>query len=255
MDWIRENKVLAGILGVIVAGSLGLGYMLYGAWSSYTASKEQYVGLGNQIAQLKSLPLSPSEKNLADKKALVEEYASGVNKLGGALLVLQDAVLPKPTKDTEFQAKLKEKSIEIKKMASALKVQLPAEFAFGFDPYNNAPPPSEAATELSGYLEAIESIVKLAMGCKVTSIDLLERSQIPEEKGGAADTSSPTKSKGKSAAKAKGTAAAKASAAITEKRQLSMILTLDQGPLQLLMARLANPADMPYFASVRVLRV
>jgi hypothetical protein len=254
MDWIRENKVLAGILGVIVAGSLGLGYMLYEAWSSYTASKEQYVGLGNQIAQLKGLPLSPSEKNLADKKALVEEYASGVNKLGGALLVLQEAVLPKPTKDTEFQAKLKEKSIEIKKMASALKVQLPAEFAFGFDPYNNAPPPSEAATELSGYLEAIESIVKLAMGCKVTSIDLLERSQIPEEKGGAADTASPAKSKGKSAAKAKGTAA-KASAAITEKRQVSMILTLDQGPLQLLMARLANPADMPYFASVRVLRV
>lgn len=255
MDWIRENKVLAGILGVIVAGSLGLGYMLFTAWSGYTAAEEQYLALGNRIAQLKSLPLAPSEDNLAKKKALVEEYATSVNQLGGALLLLQEPIQPKPLKDTEFQAKLKERSIEIKKMATALKVQLPAEFAFGFDPYMGALPPNEAATELSGYLDGVEAIVKLVLGCKVASIDLLERSQIPLEAGGKGDTATPSKSKGKAGSKGGASTQAQPAVPISEKRQISVICTLDQGSLQLLMSRLANPTDMPHFASVRVLRV
>ncbi|MBE7495738.1 MAG: hypothetical protein HS117_12375 [Verrucomicrobiaceae bacterium] len=257
MDWIRENKMLAGILGVIIVGSLGLGYVLFGAWTQYSETKERYQALGNDIARLKSLPLSPAPDNLAKKKALVEEYAGSVNKLGGALLVLQDAVLPKPMKDTEFQAKLKERSIDIKKMADSLKIQIPADFAFGFEPYINALPPNEAATELSGYLDAVESIVKLALGSRVASIDLVQRSQIPQEAGGSADNASKSKSKAKSPAKGaagRGPAAAPA-APIAEKRQVTIMLTLDQGPLQTLMTRLANPGDMPYFASVRVLRV
>ena len=31
MEWIRENKPLAAILGVIIAGSLALGYLLFDA--------------------------------------------------------------------------------------------------------------------------------------------------------------------------------------------------------------------------------
>ncbi|MEZ5330348.1 MAG: Amuc_1100 family pilus-like protein [Verrucomicrobiales bacterium] len=256
MDWIRENKMLAGILGVIVAGSLGLGYVLYNTWTSYTEKKDQYLALGNQIAQLKSLPLSPTAANLAEKKKLVDEYAKNVNQLGVALRLLQDAVAPKSITDTQFQAKLKERVIEIKKMAAALEVQIPTEFAFGFDPYIGVLPPNEAATELSGYLDSIESIVKLAMVSKVASIDMIERSQIAEEAGGSGDAAkSKSKSKSKGKDSTKGTAGATTTASIAEKRQISMLVTLDQGALQTLMSKLANPGDMPYFASVRVFRV
>ena len=257
MDWIRENKMLAGILGVIVAGSLGLGYVLYNSWTSYTEKKDQYLGLGNQIAQLKSLPLSPTAANLAEKKKLVEDYAKNVNQLGVALRLLQDAVAPKAITDTQFQAKLKERIIEIKKMAAALEVQIPTEFAFGFDPYIGVLPPNDAATELSGYLDSIESIVKLAMVSKVVSIDMIERSQIAEESGGSGDAALRSKSKSKAKTKdsAKGTAGAPSAASIAEKRQISMLMTLDQGALQTLMSKLANPGDMPHFASVRVFRV
>ena len=254
MDWIRENKMLAGILGVIVAGTLGLGYVLYNSWTSYSEKEQQYLGLGNQIAQLKSLPLSPSEENLAAKKKLVEEYSKNVNQLGVALRLLQDAVAPKSITDTQFQAKLKERIIDIKKMATALKVQIPTEFAFGFDPYIGVLPPNEAATELSGYLDSIEAIVKLAMVSKVASIDMLERSQIAEESGGSGDAASRSKSKAKGKGTAKGAATSASPASIAEKRQISLVVTLDQGALQTLMSRLANPGDMPHFASVRVFR-
>ncbi len=250
MDWIRENKTLAGIVGVIVAGVLGLGYVLFGAWSSYSAIKEQYLAQGNQIAAIKGMALAPTPKNLADKKALVDEYANNVNQLGKALLILQDRVAPQPTKDNEFQAKLKKQIIEIKQKAAALKVQLPAEFAFGFGEYTGNLPNMEAATELSGYLDGVEALVKLFMDSKVISIDLLERSVFSGEKDGkSADA------KKSSAGQKPAAPQSQASSGITDRRTVSIIATLDQGALQTLMSRLANPADMPHFASVRLLRI
>jgi hypothetical protein len=238
MDWIRENKPIAAILGVILAASLALGYVLFDAWSGYTETKESYLGLGGQIAGLKSSRLAPTDENLNAKKALVDEYASLVNQLGRAMVNLQPPV--QPIKDIEFQAKLKTKIAEARKAATLSKMNLPADFAFGFDDYTTGLPKSaEAAAELSNFLDAVDELVRLFMKCGVESVDLLERSKIPQEQDQAA------------VPQQRGIAAP----AILEKRQISVILTLDQGPLQLLVSRLANPSDMPFFTSLRLLRI
>lgn len=238
MDWIRENKPLATILGVIIAATLGLGYLLFDAWSGYSETKESYLGLGSQIAGLKGARLAPTDENLKAKKALVDEYAALVNQLGGALVILQPPV--QPIKDIEFQAKLKTKIAEARKAATLSKMNLPADFAFGFDDYTAGLPKSaEAAAELSSFLDAVDELVRLFMKCGVESVDLLERSKLPQEQDQAAT------------AVQRGAA----QAAILEKRQISVILTLDQGPLQLLISRLANPSDMPFFTSLRLLRI
>jgi hypothetical protein len=238
MDWIRENKSLAAILGVILAATLGLGYVLFDAWSGYTETKESYLGLGSQIAGLRSSRLAPTEENLKAKKALVDEYASLVNQLGGALVILQPPV--QPIKDIEFQAKLKTKIAEARKAATLSKMNLPADFAFGFDDYTAGLPKSaEAAAELSSFLDAVDELVRLFMKCGVESVDLLERSKLPQELDQTASNAQ------------RGVAVP----AILEKRQVSVILTLDQGPLQLLISRLANPSDMPFFTSLRLLRI
>jgi hypothetical protein len=238
MDWIRENKPIAAILGVILVASLALGYVLFDAWSGYTETKEAYLGLGGQIAGLKSSRLAPTDENLKAKKALVDEYASLVNQLGRAMVNLQPPV--QPIKDIEFQAKLKTKIAEARKAATLSKMNLPADFAFGFDDYTTGLPKSaEAAAELSNFLDAVDELVRLFMKCGVESVDLLERSKIPQEQDQAA------------VPQQRGIAAP----AILEKRQISVILTLDQGPLQLLVSRLANPSDMPFFTSLRLLRI
>jgi len=238
MDWIRENKSLAAILGVILAATLGLGYVLFDAWSGYSETKESYLGLGSQIAGLKSSRLAPTEENLKAKKALVDEYAAVVNQVGGALVILQPSV--QPIKDIEFQAKLKTKIAEARKAAGLSKMNLPADFAFGFDDYTAGLPKSaEAAAELSSFLDAVDELVRLFMKCGVASVDLLERSKLPQELDQAAQNAQ------------RGVAVP----AVLEKRQISVILTLDQGPLQLLISRLANPSDMPFFTSLRLLRV
>lgn len=246
MDWIRENKPLAAILGIIIAGSLALGYLLFDAWSNYTETKDGYLNLGSQVAGLKGARLAPSEENVKAKQALVDEYAALVNRLGGALLILQPPV--QPIKDIEFQAKLKTKIAEARKAASLSKMQLPSEFAFGFDDYTSGLPKSAAAAaELSNFLDAMDELVKLFMQCGVQSLDLLERSKLAVEQGASAPAT-----QGNSGSGMQGQQQA---SAILEKRQISVILTLDQGPLQLLISRLANPSDMAFFTSLRLLRI
>ncbi len=107
MDWIRENKPLAASLGVIIVGSLALGYLLFGAWSTYSETKDAYLGLGTQVAGMKGARLAPTEENLKAKQAQVNEYATLVNTLGKTVLLLQPKV--EPIKDIEFQSKLKTK--------------------------------------------------------------------------------------------------------------------------------------------------
>lgn len=244
MDWIRENKPLAAILGVIVVGSLALGYLLYDAWSVYAETKEAYLGLGNQVAGLKGAQLAPTDANLKAKQDSVAEYSKLVDTLGKTVLILQPKVAA--INDIEFQDKLKAKISEIRKTSVQAKMQLPAEFAFGFDDYTHTLPKSGAeATELSGYLDAVDELTKLLMKCGVQSLDLLERSKLPVEAAASA-------AQGNKNAAVQG---AQMAGGILEKRQISVVLTLDQGPLQLLISRLTSPTDMPYFTSLRLLRI
>ena len=243
MDWIRENKPLAAILGVILIGSLALGYLLFDAWSTYEETKEGYLGLGGQVAGLEGSRLAPTEVNLKAKQAQVDEYAKVVNTLGKTVLILQPPV--QPVNDIEFQDKLKAKISDVRKAVQS-KMQIPAEFAFGFDEYTRTLPRSAAAaTELSGYLDAMDELVKLFLNCNVRSVDLLERSKLPVEAQAA-----PAPQRGGNAGMQ-----AQMSAAIVEKRQISVNLTLDQGALQLLVGGLASPTVMPFFTSLRVLRI
>ena len=238
MDWIRENKPLAAILGVIIVGSLALGYLLYDAWSTYEETKEGYLGVGSQVAALESARLAPTQPNLDAKKKLVEDYAQVVDRLGKTLLILQPPITP--IKDIEFQSKLKTKISEVRQ-ATQSKMQLPADFAFGFEDYTkNLPISDAAATELSGYLDAMDELVKLFLKCNVHSLDELQRSKL------AVETQAAPTSQGQQQP---------VSAAILEKRQISVVLTLDQGTLQLLVGRLASPSDMPYFTNLRLLRI
>ncbi|WP_395744211.1 Amuc_1100 family pilus-like protein [Prosthecobacter sp.] len=240
MDWIRENKPLAAILGVIIAGSLALGYLLFAAWSSYSEKKEAYLSMGSQVAGLKGARLAPTEQNVAAKRGMVAEYAKRVKDLGDVVLYLQNEKKPAPTSDIEFQDKLKAKISEVRKTSAAAQMHIPADFAFGFDEYTTTLPKSGAvATELSGYLDAVDELVKLFMKCGVKSVDLLDRAKLPIE----TQTAPQPNMQGQ------------AMAGITEKRKISVVLTLDQGPLQLLVSGLTNPSDMPYFTSLRLLRI
>jgi len=253
MDWIRENKSLAVIVGIFTVASLALGYFLFDAWGAYTEKKEAYLGMGQQVAGLQSAGLAPNPANVKAKEALVAEFAKEVDQLGLALLNLQPRV--DPMKNIDFQAKLKNQVAEARKAAQQARMNLPVEFAYGFEEYTSNLPSDAASTELSGYLDAMIELVNLFMSCGVESVDVLERSKLTIEGGStkASTTAQPKNNRPGMPQQRQPQLAM--GAPVYEKNKISAILTLDQGPLQLLIMKLATPSDVLHFTSLRLLRI
>jgi hypothetical protein len=255
MDWMRENKTLAAIIGVMVAGGLGLAAVLAMSYFKYTASLEEFQSVSNRVATLKGAKLYPSEENVAAKEAAISEYEDEV----------QQPV--KPLSDTEFQARLKARIADTRQKAEG---RLPApmtlskDFAFGFDSYTSSLPRSaEAAMQLGDYLGAVDDIVNMLITSGVSSIDSIERTELDVEKGKPPPPPEPPKETRKSStrkttkgkATEKKAAPAKEIAKVVERRTLKLTLTADQGPLQVVMNKLASPSEMVHFTIVRQLRV
>ncbi len=90
----------------------------------------------------------------------------------------------------------------------------------------------------------MDTLLELFMKSGASSVDLFERSKLPVETAQAANAGAmPGGNRGA------------VPASIVSKRQASVILTLDQGALQLLVSRLANPSEMPFFSSLRLMRI
>jgi len=251
MSWIQDNKVPAAILGLTGAGVVGLGVMLFNAWSGAGGAQEEFDMANASLARLKGASLAPTPENLAQKQKLVQEYTNEVGKLSLVLYKLQPE--DKPTTNTEFQAKLKARIAEIKKAGGG---RLPAEFNLAFDQYTSELPKSDqVAAELSTYLDSVEEITRLLLKSGVRSVDQLERSQLASEKS-EAEKQPRQASKSKAKGPAKGPAQAAPSAiSITERRQVRVVVRADQGALQTLLSALASPSEMPFFTVARLVRI
>ncbi len=250
MDWIRENKSLAAIVFAGLAGVLGLGFLLFRGYDAYSSSKELFASTAGNLAHMKSAPLAPTPENLKAKADAVKAYDQVVGKLGTVLLTLQQE--DKPISDTDFQAKLKSLIAETKQKANQSRIGLPPEFAFGFDEYTaSLPSTSEAASQLSTYLDSVHAVVQLMLDSGVRGIMTLERTPLAVEKG--AEKEDPRKRQGQRPPP--GGAPPQAASQATEARTITVSAELDQVPLQLLMNRLASPSGIPFFTVVRNLRV
>lgn len=244
MSWIQQNKAPAAIIGASVAGAAGLGFMLFQSWSGFGAKLEEFNMLNSSIAGLNSAVLAPTPENLAKKQALVGEFTTEAGRLQTVLATLQSDVKVESISDTGFQAKLKTRIAETRKLAGNA-MALPAEFNLGFDRYNSELPPSnEVATELSGYLDAVEEIVKAMVASGVAQLDMIERSDLPSEKGAAPAP------KGRRPGQQ-----AVAAPELVERRQVRAMITADQSALQMLLSKLASPSEMPHFTVVRLVRI
>ena len=243
MSWIQQNKVPAAIMGLSAAGAAGLGFMMFQSWQEHSSALEQFDNLNRGIQGLNSAVLAPTPQNLELKKGLVGELTTEAGKLSTVLTRLQGDVKPEAISDTGFQAKLKTRIAEVRNLAAG-RMALPAEFNLAFDRYNSELPKSnDEATELSGYLDAVESIVKSMVQSGVAQLDMISRSDLPPEKSPAP------------APKSKGGQPAPAAPQLVKRQTVTAVITTDQAALQILLSKLASPSEMPYFTVVRLVRI
>lgn len=264
MNWVQENKSLAGILGVMIAGILGLGAWLFLSYSEYTTSMETWSQNDVTISNLKSKKVYPSKENAEARESEVGNYGEKVDLLRSGLLSERVQQPIKPMSQTEFQARLKERATAMVQLAKSADIALPADFALGFGDYtNNVPRTAEVAAELGVHLDVMERLVTTVIQSGVKSIDLFERSKLPHEERPVEvkvperrrPAAKPAASKPKKGTKRPAITEEQAAEPVLDRYPVKLVLTTDQGPFQNIINTLCDPVKMPHFLVVRLVRI
>ena len=112
------------------------------------------------------------------------------------------------------------------------------------------------AAELNVQLDVTETLINTLLEAGVKSVDSLERTRLPTERGGAGKTPTPPPPPPKPVNKnQKQAPVAPTVAAVVDRYPIKCVFTCDSGPLQNVMNSLANPAVTPDFLAVRQLHV
>lgn len=191
MNWIGENKFLAGFIGFMVVGVGVLGFLLFQQISAYSTTQAAYNTKFAQLEQLQKRIPYPNDKNLETYKNQHQELKKAIDELYQNLakfeLPLDPAIIPQT-----FQKNLQAAITEATAKAAAAKIQLPDKFALGFDQYVSTLSIPAAAPALDRQLKAVQFVLnELLAGGSVTSISSVTREPLPEEKQGVKPASSP----------------------------------------------------------------
>ena len=252
MNWIQQNKSLAGILGFMIVEAIGIGAWFYLSYSNYSAAMEEFSSSSGTVTSLQSAKVFPSDQNVRMVEKLIGDYRDKFTNLRKVLIspTLQQAV--KPMTETEFQAKVKERAVAVKKRAEAVSMKLPSsDFALGFEGYaSDLPPNAAVAAELNVHLDVMEKLINVFIEKGVSSLDSIKRTTLPGEKGaGKNDQSAPPAPAG---IKVPADASAEQ---VLDRYTITCVFSCDQDPLRNVMNVLSNPASMPHFLAVRLMRV
>ena len=180
MNWFHENRFLGTFLGTLGLATLFSLWFLFHEKGAAAAAHVRLEETVNELTRLRRSTPFPDEENLKKTKAQTESYR---NSLLGLEKELKKRMFPRvPLQPNEFQAQLRLAVNDVIDHAATVKVQLPASFNLGFDPYATSLPNLEAAPRLGRQLRAIEWIVNTIIDARVDSLGSLTREPLPEEK-------------------------------------------------------------------------
>ncbi|MGA3170466.1 MAG: Amuc_1100 family pilus-like protein [Chthoniobacteraceae bacterium] len=187
MNWIRENKFLAGFLAVVVIGAGALGYLLYTAYSNYSDVTDQYNEQAGALQQLQARVPYPDEQNLAKYRAERDDLIDATHNLATTLSQMELPV--EEMSPSEFQDRLRQASTELAARANKAGVKLPAgtngaPYALDFDQYTTQPPPAAASAQLGRQLTATVMAMDILVDDHVDEVTSLKRTRLSEETGG-----------------------------------------------------------------------
>ncbi|MDQ3623240.1 MAG: Amuc_1100 family pilus-like protein [Verrucomicrobiota bacterium] len=185
MNWITENKFLAGFLGATLLGAGVLAFLLLSAKGEHDKAHETYQTQSAELNRLLSLTPFPDRKNLAKFEEQEQELLGEIRNLQQSL---SGNVFPfEEIGPTQFQDRLREAVSQV--LAKANEgggKRVPEKFYLGFDKYETQPPRPEAAAPLLRQLKAIKLVVDLILDQKtidkkVATITKLDRPLLPAE--------------------------------------------------------------------------
>ena len=181
MNWIKENRFLAGFVGGMFVGVVALGYFLYAAKSNYDDVSNNYAQQAAEWNRLKHLQPYPNQENLDKLSAQRKEHLAKVEDMEKTLAAMK---LPlEPVSPEQFQDRLKAAFTAFSKKAADKGLVPDKAFYMGFETYQTVPPKPEAAPLLARELKAIEMVLNDVADAGAVELSKIAREELPEEKG------------------------------------------------------------------------
>jgi len=255
MDWIKENKFAAALIGVTSVLVLLLTYVIFGNSSKFDEVSASIEKEKSAIKALKSSAIYPSKKNLDEEKVKVRDYTASAIALQKQLMVFRPDNMPLDNPAGfanrlskyrgSLEAKFKEKGVDV-----------PAETMFGFNRYTSTPIVKEATPVLGYQMEALKWLLSTLADTKPKQFLNIYRAPQPEEDPVSATPKKTPSKKPKKGGKAKSKAsAAPAQSSVKPVRRMPIELTFRGTEEQFasFYGRVVNSQD--YFFEVLGLRI
>lgn len=189
MDWIRDNKFLAGYIAVFVVVGALLGYLLVSARSAYLTTIEDYQNTSQMVGNLSGKDLYPDEETLKLVQDESGELRDAVNKLHEELLGY-NRPLDVTMTGGGFQQKLTQRVVGLKKRSVLEGVKLDDGFSLGLDRYTAELPNEKAVPDLNFHLESLDYLANALFDAGVDSIEVFQRIPLAIEEGESAEAKS-----------------------------------------------------------------
>lgn len=182
MNWISQNKFMAGFIGVMFVGVAALGILLFQAISQYGDVHADYTRNFQQLQALQKRVPYPNPENLDNYRKQQDELNGFISDLEQNMSKLQFP-LDATVTPQKFQADLQDAVHDAAAKAAANNIQIPDKFALGFDQYLTSPPIQTAAPALDRQLKAMQFLFdEFLDGSGVKSISAVVRAPLSEEK-------------------------------------------------------------------------
>jgi hypothetical protein len=190
MDWIKQNKFLAGFIAVLVIAGGALGFLAFSAKGAYETTYADYQTKASELNRLQTQQPYPDDANVAKMQGVQKEHQAAIDALQKDLLKAQIPL--KPLTPEKFQDNLRESVRRVTAKAAEKSVKVPEDFYMGFPTYQGTPPKPEAAAPLGRMLEAMELAVTNLFETNISELTEIRRDNLPEE-GIASNTPEPPK--------------------------------------------------------------
>lgn len=249
MNWIKQNTFLAGLLGVLIVGVLGLGFFLVQARGQHTEAQGRLSSAYSEKARLEGLRPYPSNENADALRKVVNDYRSDANALRNSMLNMQ-APMPSGVRVAQFQEDLALKVDAVATAAEASGVVLPEGFYLGMDKYRAQVPLDDAVDRLQFQLDATVRLTDLLFANDVAQF-AVRRQTMPFEtrNAGSASAGNRGNARGRGDARGRGRggsqgsgAAASEEPSVSETFPMEVVMEITPDGFQKVLNALSNTA-------------
>ncbi len=181
MNWFKQNRWVGTFLIVFGVCVLIAGYFFFSTKSGYDDACTHFNQAAAEKNRLEHLDPFPNEANYKKMQVYLASYGAALDKLKEEL---KTRVLPAPPlAPNEFQSRLRKAMLRTAEKARVNKVQLPDNFALGFNEYTTRLPSTAAAPLVGQQLSQVELLMNILVEAHVDGVSAFTRTPSPEEGG------------------------------------------------------------------------